>query len=117
MKERCVCEPGYTGKDCSLRDMKKMPCKDDCMSNGRCDLGKCICNPGYKGDNCSIEEKESCPTDIYGKMCSDNGICNYNICFCFGGYTVSKDLKIRDQTVPKQGKKDVYMIVVEMGSV
>jgi len=69
--------------------MARLTCKDDCMGNGFCDLGKCVCNPQYRGENCSIKDEDNCPLDTTGSICGGNGLCKFNLCFCFKGYKVS----------------------------
>lgn len=46
----CQCNPGWKGKECSLRhDECEVP---DCNGHGHCVSGKCQCVRGYKGKFC-----------------------------------------------------------------
>lgn len=46
----CQCNPGWKGKECSLRhDECEVP---DCNGHGHCVSGKCQCIRGYKGKFC-----------------------------------------------------------------
>lgn len=46
----CQCNPGWKGKECSLRhDECEVP---DCNGHGHCVSGKCQCVRGYKGKYC-----------------------------------------------------------------
>lgn len=46
----CQCNPGWKGKECSLRhDECEVP---DCNGHGHCVNGKCTCVLGYKGKFC-----------------------------------------------------------------
>lgn len=46
----CQCNPGWKGKECSLRhDECEVP---DCNGHGHCMNGKCVCVGGYKGKFC-----------------------------------------------------------------
>uniref|UniRef100_H3A232 Tenascin C n=1 Tax=Latimeria chalumnae TaxID=7897 RepID=H3A232_LATCH len=70
----CVCEPGWTGANCSEPE-----CPGNCNNQGICIDGKCICNEGFSGEDCS---EILCPND-----CQDQGKCVNGVCFCFEGYT------------------------------
>ena len=46
----CQCNPGWKGKECSLRhDECEVP---DCNGHGHCVNGKCACVRGYMGKFC-----------------------------------------------------------------
>ena len=46
----CQCNPGWKGKECSLRhDECEVP---DCNGHGQCTNGKCVCARGFKGKFC-----------------------------------------------------------------
>jgi len=46
----CQCNPGWKGKECSLRHDE---CEiSDCSAHGKCVNGKCVCGPGYTGQFC-----------------------------------------------------------------
>lgn len=46
----CQCNPGWKGKECSLRHDE---CEvSDCNGHGHCVNGKCVCVGGYKGKFC-----------------------------------------------------------------
>lgn len=96
-----MCEPGYSGKDCSILSYKFETCKNNCHSNGICRLEKCFCYPGFSGLFCEVKHQFTCPpilsknitddlnlnsTNIYSP-CSDNGICKYGLCFCYPGFS------------------------------
>ncbi|XP_063075983.1 tenascin-R [Engraulis encrasicolus] len=70
----CVCEEGWTGKNCS-----EPRCPDDCSGQGMCIEGECVCDRDFGGDNCS---EARCPGD-----CSDHGLCLDGECVCEEAYT------------------------------
>lgn len=50
----CHCNPGWKGKECSLRHDE---CEvADCNGHGHCVSGKCQCVRGYKGKFCEEGE-------------------------------------------------------------
>lgn len=50
----CQCNPGWKGKECSLRHDE---CEvSDCNGHGHCVSGKCQCARGYKGKYCEDGE-------------------------------------------------------------
>lgn len=100
----CICEEGWTGKNCS-----EPRCLDDCSGQGVCVEGECVCDRDFGGDNCS---EPRCPSDCSGhgvcidgecaceetftgedcmllrclNDCSDQGLCNNGTCQCRPGY-------------------------------
>uniref|UniRef100_A0A4W4ECM5 Tenascin R (restrictin, janusin) n=1 Tax=Electrophorus electricus TaxID=8005 RepID=A0A4W4ECM5_ELEEL len=65
----CVCEEGWTGKNCS-----ELRCPDDCSGQGVCVEGECMCDRDFGGENCS---EARCPGD-----CSERGLCIDGECVC-----------------------------------
>ncbi|MGH0150328.1 UNVERIFIED_CONTAM: hypothetical protein FKN15_035742 [Acipenser sinensis] len=70
----CVCEEGWTGKNCS-----ESQCAGDCSGRGLCLEGECVCDGDFMGDDCS---ETRCPGD-----CSDRGLCIDGECVCEEAYT------------------------------
>ncbi|XP_030259076.1 tenascin-R isoform X3 [Sparus aurata] len=70
----CICEEGWTGKNCS-----EPRCPDDCSSQGVCVEGECVCDRDFGGDNCS---EPRCPSD-----CSGRGLCIDGECVCEESFT------------------------------
>uniref|UniRef100_A0AAR2LA67 Tenascin R (restrictin, janusin) n=1 Tax=Pygocentrus nattereri TaxID=42514 RepID=A0AAR2LA67_PYGNA len=70
----CVCNEGWTGKNCS-----EPRCPDDCSGQGMCIEGECVCDRDFGGDNCS---EPRCPGD-----CSDHGLCIDGECVCEEAYS------------------------------
>ncbi|KAJ8395853.1 hypothetical protein AAFF_G00027360 [Aldrovandia affinis] len=70
----CVCEPGWTGPNCS-----ESTCPDHCQDQGRCVDGKCVCFEGFTGEDCGIEV---CPVD-----CGEHGQCVDGACVCAAGFS------------------------------
>uniref|UniRef100_A0A8C7J3S0 Tenascin R (restrictin, janusin) n=1 Tax=Oncorhynchus kisutch TaxID=8019 RepID=A0A8C7J3S0_ONCKI len=70
----CVCEYGWTGKNCS-----EPRCPDDCSGQGECMEGECVCDRDFGGDNCS---EPRCPAD-----CSGRGLCMDGECICEENFT------------------------------
>ncbi|XP_018088383.1 tenascin isoform X3 [Xenopus laevis] len=69
----CICEPGWTGLNCT-----EVECPGQCNNMGVCVNGACVCNPGFIGNDC---RELACPDD-----CNDQGKCVNGICVCFEGY-------------------------------
>uniref|UniRef100_A0AAY5KWU3 Tenascin R (restrictin, janusin) n=1 Tax=Esox lucius TaxID=8010 RepID=A0AAY5KWU3_ESOLU len=100
----CVCDDGWTGKNCS-----EPRCPDNCSGQGVCMDGECVCDRDFGGDNCS---EPRCPADCSGRGlcidgecvceenfagedctlsrclndCSDQGLCTNGTCHCRPGY-------------------------------
>lgn len=71
---KCICEPGFLGEDCSIRD-----CRYDCSGHGYCSVefpnSRCMCDIGWYGMYC---EKKFCLNN-----CSyPNGVCVNGTCYC-----------------------------------
>ncbi|XP_048118438.1 teneurin-3 isoform X2 [Alosa alosa] len=71
--ETCLCEPGYTGSDCSSE-----VCVVDCTPHGVCVGGSCHCEDGWRGTRC--DEQECDPP------CGDHGVCRDAVCECHPGW-------------------------------
>ncbi|MFT7801650.1 tenascin-R-like isoform X1 [Arapaima gigas] len=69
----CVCDEGWTGKNCS-----EPRCPGDCSGQGVCVEGECVCDGDFTGDNCS---EPRCPSD-----CSGRGLCVDGECVCEEAY-------------------------------
>nr|XP_020451313.1 tenascin-R isoform X2 [Monopterus albus] len=70
----CICEEGWTGKNCS-----EPRCPDNCSGQGVCVEGECVCDRDFGGDNCS---EPRCPSD-----CSGRGLCIDGECVCEESFT------------------------------
>lgn len=81
----CICNEGYSGKDCSISNTKNCPGVPPCSNNGKCVNGVCVCNEGYGGKDCFEKiTPGKCPGN---PVCSGNGTCQNNICVCNSGYS------------------------------
>uniref|UniRef100_A0A3Q3WFJ4 Uncharacterized protein n=1 Tax=Mola mola TaxID=94237 RepID=A0A3Q3WFJ4_MOLML len=69
----CVCEPGWSGTNCTEPD-----CPSGCQDRGRCIDGRCECFKGFAGEDCAFE---LCPVD-----CGTHGWCEDGVCVCSDGY-------------------------------
>ncbi|XP_062835493.1 tenascin-R isoform X2 [Anolis carolinensis] len=69
----CICNEGWTGKNCS-----EPLCPIGCSSRGVCVDGQCICDGDYSGEDCS---EARCSTD-----CSFRGLCVDGECICEEGF-------------------------------
>uniref|UniRef100_A0A8C5AN65 Zmp:0000000846 n=1 Tax=Gadus morhua TaxID=8049 RepID=A0A8C5AN65_GADMO len=69
----CVCEPGWSGANCS-----EASCPNACHAQGRCLDGRCHCFPGFSGDDCRWQ---ACPRD-----CGESGACVDGRCVCNPGF-------------------------------
>ncbi|XP_066548454.1 tenascin-R [Amia ocellicauda] len=100
----CLCEEGWTGKNCS-----ELRCPGDCSGQGVCIEGECVCDGDFAGDDCA---EARCPGDCNGRGlcidgecvceeafsgedcsatrclndCSDQGVCINGSCQCQPGY-------------------------------
>jgi hypothetical protein len=82
-KMQCVCEPGYTGPDCTLITGGQLwhRCPQACNKRGLCLLGRCYCDLGFQGPSCEEKIDIPCPDD-----CSGFGQCSFGKCFCQPGF-------------------------------
>uniref|UniRef100_A0A4W5KQ79 EGF-like domain-containing protein n=1 Tax=Hucho hucho TaxID=62062 RepID=A0A4W5KQ79_9TELE len=71
---QCVCDPGFTGPDCSSES-----CPGNCNNKGRCVNGQCVCDTGFTGPDCSTK---ACPGN-----CKNGGKCVNGKCVCDSGFT------------------------------
>jgi len=71
LKQRCSCDTGFQGADCS--QTTSSPCPQGCGGNGICDQTsrQCVCFHGFTGPTCATAGIK-CPND-----CSNHGKCNY----------------------------------------
>ncbi|KAJ3605251.1 hypothetical protein NHX12_027301 [Muraenolepis orangiensis] len=69
----CVCEPGWSGPNCT-----ELTCLEGCHAQGLCVDGRCHCFPGFAGDDCG---QRACPLD-----CGENGLCVDGHCLCRQGF-------------------------------
>ena len=76
---RCLCQPGWTGRDCEAGQQ----CPARCSDHGRCVEGACVCECGWSGRDCS---KMTIGATLCPNGCSSNGECVLGKCFCFPGY-------------------------------
>ncbi|CAB4063440.1 Teneurin-m,Tenascin,Teneurin-a [Lepeophtheirus salmonis] len=130
----CVCNPRFSGPDCTLSvcpllcsgngiyrggvcvcadgwkglecDVLVNECKDpDCNGHGLCSpKGICICEPGWSGDSC--EER-----DCEAKDCNGHGICRNAICHCHPGWMGNNCEKSNDallQCLPNCSGHGIY---------
>ncbi|XP_062849990.1 tenascin-R [Trichomycterus rosablanca] len=70
----CICDEGWTGKNCS-----EPRCPANCSTQGLCVDGECLCNGDAGAENCS---EPRCPRD-----CSGQGVCIDGECMCEEAYT------------------------------
>jgi len=69
----CLCEPGFSGADCSISSS----CPNDCSGNGVCLSGTCFCEPGFSGADCSVPTGgDFCTTT----SCDDANQCTADSC-------------------------------------
>ena len=54
-RQRCVCEEGWTGSTCDLRQ-----CDRRCAVHGYCNNGSCECRRGWNGRHCSLGRFTAC---------------------------------------------------------
>lgn len=67
---QCQCNPGWKGKECSLRHDE---CEvADCNGHGHCVSGKCQCIRGYKGDMCEEGNDTIYLANLYYKLIESN---------------------------------------------
>ncbi|XP_053709923.1 tenascin-like isoform X1 [Synchiropus splendidus] len=69
----CVCDPGWTGSNCT-----EPLCPNNCQGRGRCLGGKCECHEGFSGEDCS---QDGCAAD-----CRPSGRCVGGVCVCSDGF-------------------------------
>uniref|UniRef100_A0A1I7ZM80 Sushi domain-containing protein n=1 Tax=Steinernema glaseri TaxID=37863 RepID=A0A1I7ZM80_9BILA len=93
-EQRCVCETGYTGQDCSV---PLDACStDSCGVHGSCidnqSYYNCSCQTDYRGEQCStrISPCNQELTTNLTKICKNGGLCSVNssdrgYCHCAAG--------------------------------
>ena len=88
----CSCNPGYTGRDCSLMECPRHAELGECSGGqGVCNsqTGNCECAQAFTGADCS---ERVCPSVKEAKNtteCSGTGTCNRQTgtCDCLEGYS------------------------------
>ena len=75
----CVCEPGFSGNHCEVKDCPSSENDLECNGHGVCAHSMCFCNPSWSGGAC--EHEAICLND-----CSGKGLCANGECFCNSGY-------------------------------
>ena len=87
--DTCLCDPGYSGDECSIPSCFGLPGSDPgvCSGNGTCvDLDFCSCEPGYLDRDCSVIACFGLPSS-HPDVCSAHGICiDADTCACEPGY-------------------------------
>ncbi|XP_052130021.1 teneurin-m isoform X7 [Frankliniella occidentalis] len=78
MGDSCICDSGWSGEYCMLKQ-----CDQRCNEHGQCKNGTCLCVTGWNGKHCTME---GCP-----KGCAGHGQCRVNgeglwECRCYEGW-------------------------------
>ncbi|XP_043476119.1 teneurin-m isoform X2 [Leptopilina heterotoma] len=71
--QTCLCEPNYSGDDCS-----KELCDLDCGLHGHCVDNACDCLLGWSGELCNLKQCDS--------RCNEHGQCKNGTCLCVTGW-------------------------------
>jgi len=78
---KCICPPGFTGDDCSVRAVGGHCNLRKCKNGGTCverlNGYDCICTPQFTGPHCGVDKCANC--DV-------NADCIYGRCRCRRGY-------------------------------
>lgn len=72
----CICQPSYTGSDCSIAQ-----CTDLCSGHGVIEHGQCRCQEGWHGAECQLMLNQC---EIAN--CNNRGSCIAGKCVCQNGY-------------------------------
>lgn len=84
LNHTCVCDPGYTGPNCSTQfDVcTGVNCNDGSCVEG---VGSCVCDPGYTGLNCLTIDDNCLGVNCNGGQCFSRT--NSFECICSHGLT------------------------------
>lgn len=91
----CICQPSYTGSDCSIGNERKTEsidgqfdcifllaqCTDLCNGHGVVEHGQCRCQEGWHGAECQLMLNQC---EIAN--CNNRGSCIAGKCVCQNGY-------------------------------
>ncbi|XP_014674084.1 PREDICTED: teneurin-m-like [Priapulus caudatus] len=69
----CICDPNWTGADCS-----EERCAVDCGQHGVCQNGRCQCDSGWTAPECDVRTCDP--------RCLHHGTCDNGTCTCHPGW-------------------------------